>query len=306
MVAVDSIPNEWHAFSERMDPSSDIGPFSWDDLKILLAIARCGSLNAAATDLKTSQSTVSRRLAALEADLGVRLFERTSDGVKPTEVALELIPEARRMEETATSVSTMLRNRDKRCVGRVRVALEDALAIHLVMPSVPRLLEENPGLELELLPSVAMVDLTRHEADLALRFAKPTRGDLHARRVATIGFGVFGREPNALPFDECRWVGWDASHAHLPDAEWLSRTYPAALIGLRVSNMVSLVNAVANGAGIGLLPIALGTRLDLCLLASPSDAPAMPLWLVGHVAHRKVARIRRVSEFLQDVCAKLP
>lgn len=288
-----------------MEPSPEIGPFSWDDLKILLSIARCGSLNAAATELKTSQSTVSRRLAALEADLGVRLFERTSEGVKPTEVALELIPEARRMEETASSVSALLRNRDKRCVGRVRVALEDALATYLVMPRVRELLEHNPGLELELLPGVAVVDLTRHEADLALRFMKPTRGDLHARRIATLSFGVYGHNDDARPLEELRWVGWDAAHAHLPDAEWLTRVHPAAHIGLRVSNMTSLLHAVMNGAGIGLLPMALGRQVGLTLLATPSDAPAMPLWLVGHVAHRKVARIRAVGEFLERACNEL-
>ena len=166
----------------------------WDDLRIFLAAFREGSCAAAGARLGVNQSTISRRISALERELGVRLFDRTPEGLVPTAAAEEIVPRAELFEVTAAELIGAIEGLDTRPGGVVRVASPVLIASELLAPALPAFLDEQPGLRLELIVGDAIVDLSRREADLALRFVRPDRGDLLVRRVGTLRFAVFGFE----------------------------------------------------------------------------------------------------------------
>ncbi|MBL8957013.1 MAG: LysR family transcriptional regulator, partial [Myxococcaceae bacterium] len=162
----------------------------WDDVRVFLAVARAGSLKGAAAQLAVDKATVSRRLGALERWLDGRLFLRTREGLKPSELGQRLTPHAEAMESAArgfTSTSTPGPSKPE----RVRIATTEALAARLVRSGLLDLCEAHPNLELDLLGGNRPVNLLRGEAELALRFSPPTQKSLRSRIVARLGFGLY-------------------------------------------------------------------------------------------------------------------
>lgn len=283
--------------------------FDWDDVKLLLAVCRSGSFNQAAAVLATSQSRVSRRLAQMEERLGVQLFERSVDGVTPTDAATLLLPAAEIMEQAAYSMLTSVTGVDQHVAGTVRVAVSDAIANFILLPRMSELQAAHPEITLELSPSTALIDMSRNEADLALRFVRPTRGELIVQRVGVVTMGLFALADSPwtkMQPEECGWVKWAAAYDHLPDAAWALRHYPNSRVVVRSTNLVSIVRAVRLGLGVALLPHALADEVGgLCELAHPHPLPRLPLWLVGHRAQRDVARFRIVRTFIERCCLPL-
>lgn len=166
----------------------------WDDVRFFLAAARTGSFTRAARALKTDQSTVSRRLASLEAEIGAALFERTPRGPVPTEIGERLRADAVRVEAEMLRFADTAREGDGRPRGLVRIATIESIAIHFVVPRVlPRLAGTHPEIEVALPTGIHALDLANQEAEVALRFFRSSRGDLVGRRIARLPVGVLGR-----------------------------------------------------------------------------------------------------------------
>jgi len=285
----------------------------WDDARVLLALRRAGSLSGAGERLGVNASTVSRRLDALEAALGAHLYDRTPDGVLPTAAVEGLLPHAEAMERAAADLVLAAQGREVRPEGEVRVTAPPGVAEFLLAPALPRLLRRHPGLRVSLDATVAYADLTRREADLALRTSRPTRGDLVARKLGEARWGAFAAPSYAAEMgtlrrlDQARWVTWGDDLAHLAPARLLAERVPESALVLRTSHMGAQLAAVAAGAGAVLID---AHTAKVCGLREVPIAPALlrtfpplvggALWLVVHRALREVPRISAVWRFVED------
>ncbi|RLB37713.1 MAG: LysR family transcriptional regulator [Deltaproteobacteria bacterium] len=284
----------------------------WDDLRIFLAAFREGSCAAAGARLGVNQSTISRRIGALERDLGVRLFDRIPEGLVPTAAAEEIVPRAELFEATAAELMDAVEGIDTRLAGVVRVALPEMIASELVAPALPSFMRERPGLRLELIAGDAIVDLSRREADLALRFVRPESGDLVVRRVATLRFGVFGSKEylskrRGRSTEELEWLDWDTTKAHLPDAAWLHAAFPRVEPVLRTSALGVRLRATCGGLGVSVLARPLAERYpELEAIEGLPPMPEIPVWLVGHRALRSLPRIKAVWALLEELTSEFP
>lgn len=291
----------------------------WDDARVLLALLQARTLSGAGARLGVNASTASRRLEALEAALGARLFDRTADGVLPTSLAEELAPHAEAMERAAAGLALAAQGREALPEGEVRLTAAPGVAEYLVAPALPRLLARHPRLRLAIDASVSYADLTRREADLALRAVRPSTGDLVMRRLAVVDGWLYGspgyvRKLGTLrrPGD-ARWITWGDDLAHIAPARFVSALVPPEQVVLRTSHMGTLMAAAAAGLGLvvvdrtmagasGLVAVEVAPELRRAL---PSLQGGGELWLVVHRALREVPRIAAVWEFLVEEVRRL-
>ena len=288
--------------------------FNWNDLKIFLAAYRAGSINRAAGPLQMSVSTVSRRLGALEEALGTPLFARTPDGLSPTPAGREILAAAEEAEQGARRLETALADLQGEPEGLVRLAVAESICEMIILPALPELLERCPKLQIEIVASPHLTDLTRQEADVAVRAARPTRGEeLIVKKVRDIGMRFFA-SPAYLeahgPIEDPtahRWIGRDQAHETLPDHQWLCAHLGSIPLTMRFNNTTSMQQAALQGLGIALLPRFFGTIMP-GLREVRWEGVSMPsgaLWLVTHRALRRSARVRAVWDFMEELLVPL-
>jgi len=284
----------------------------WDDLGVMLAVYRARSLAGAGAALGVDASTVSRRLKSYEASLGAALFLRTPDGLLPTELALRLAPHAEQAEAAVLAAEAAAQGAQQGVSGAVRLAAAEGVAAYLLAPAAPALLAAHPDLSLELVAGPALVDLTRREADIAVRFVRPTAGDLVMKRVATSGaYGAYAsatylegridRRPEALD-----WIGWLPEQRHLPEARLFEE-----VVGrpprFAADSTVSMVEALRAGVGVALLPAAFVELVPgLVRLPGPNADFEVGVWLVTLRPLRRVPRIDAVWRWLEGLFTTTP
>ena len=281
----------------------------WPDLRLFLALHRGGSVTSAARRLATTVSTVSRHLDALEASLGQVLFLRGPDGLTPTEAAERLLPLASEVEVRMARIAETVRPDVGEPEGIVRLATSADLAQTILLPSLPSLLARHPRLRLELHVGTELSDLARREADLAVRIGTPGPGaDLVVRPLRVTAWRVFGSRaylathPATLPLGEHVWVDQTDEWAQTPAVAWLRTHAPAATRLLRTGDLTTGRLAVAAGLGLGVLPDTLGaTTPGLVALDVPVDIPGAPLVLVAHRDTRRLAGVRAVWDFVEEL-----
>ncbi len=283
----------------------------WDDARVLLALLQSRSLSGAGAKLGVNASTVSRRLDAIEAVLGARLFDRTPDGVLPTSMAEQLGPHAEAMERAAISFSLATQGREVLPEGEVRLTTPPGVAEYLVAPALPRLLSRYPLVRLVVDASTSVADLTRHEADLALRTARPSKGDLVARKLGVFAYGIYGapgyvKQVGVLRnLQDVRWIGRADELSHLAPARFVSELVAPEQVVLRTNHVGTMVAAAAAGMGLALLDDTIARAKGLVPAQVSQELrrklPSLPggeIWLVAHRALRDVPRIAAVWEFL--------
>jgi DNA-binding transcriptional LysR family regulator len=286
----------------------------WDDLEVVLALGRAGSLSGAAARLGVNTSTIARRLDKTEATHDVHLFDRTPSGITPTELALALMPVAEAMEQAAADAVRIVADRETQPEGTVRLTAPPGLANWIIAPVLAQLRKRHPRLAIELDASVGYANLTRREADLALRAGRPTSGDLVAVRLAeaasipAVAPAVARRIGKLASTDDVDWITWGPDLVHLPDAQWIAQHVDAARIALRTSSMDAQIHAARAGLGAMLLapPFLRASglvRLDLdrALAKRTAAIPSGTLWLVGHRALRNVPRVQAVWDAILEV-----
>lgn len=278
----------------------------WDAVRYFLAVAREGSFSRAARSLATDQSTVSRRVAALEEALGRKLFERGPRAVVQSSFGAQLVAQALEVERAMLALQDRAQACEERVSGRVRVALTEGLAQHVVAPRVlPGLLERHPELAIELLTSDAAVDLTRHEADIALRFFRTPRGELVGQRVARLERALVAsraakRRLRGVAARDLPWITYVHLNFVSPERAWLDAIGAprAAIECTSVETQLALVRA---GLGVAVAPRSmLGVMPDLCVLDEVELPPMPPLeiYVVTRAAIRRVPRVAAVYEAL--------
>lgn len=290
-------------------------PPRWDDVPLFLALFRERNLTAAARRLGLDASTASRRLAALEETTLTRLFDRTRLGLAPTEAAEKMLAAAEEMERAALKLASAAQLHEVGVEGVVRISAIPGLADTHVAPRLHLLLARHPGLRLELDVRNQVTDLTRREADLALRSIRPQSGELVMKKVATYRWLAMASTERARAlgtlrsWDDAPWITWDDDLAHIPLARWVAKHASGAPPVLRTSSMLSQVAAVRSGLGVALLDEYAPTvheglapvRYARALGASASQWPVDDLWLVGHAALRDTPRVAAVWDFLVEM-----
>lgn len=301
----------WYLQERKTPTARERRTPAWlDGVPVLLAAARTGSATAAAHELDVSTATVLRRLGALEEALGARLFDRTPGGLLPTAAVELALPWAEQIEAAGLGLERELHGFERQPAGPVRLATLPAMSNWFVAPIVPALLARHPDLVLELLPASAVIDLTRREADLALRLVRPTHGDLVFKRLASVPL-VWVAAPSLLErlrpqrLTDLPWLGWDPS-VPAPERQLLDALVPDAKVVLRSTEMETLLQAARAGAGALIVGEPLAARAG-GLVRLPFATPTLPtaeLWLVAHRALREVPRVAAVWDWITEAFAK--
>jgi DNA-binding transcriptional LysR family regulator len=282
----------------------------WDDLRYALAIARNGSLAAAARALAVDNSTVFRHLNALEERLGAKVFERLSSGYRPTESGERLLDAAERMETEAIAIDRELSGRDTRLSGRLRVTSSETLAFRMLTEQIARFRVAHPGIEVELVIDNRALDLSRREADVALRATRPREPDLFGRKLADISWAVYGLSGRAPARSKARgksalvgqsFVSWAETAQGIKAARWLNDNIPRDAIVYRSSSVLNQLVAAKSGMGLVVLPCYLGDPEDgLVRVIDPIPELITELWLITHQALKESARVRAFMEIAGD------
>jgi DNA-binding transcriptional LysR family regulator len=292
-----------------MQPSDP--PLEATDLTLLLALVRGGTLARAAAALGVDASTVFRKAQRIEKRLGQRLFERSRAGYRPTELAQGLAGHAERIEAELEAARAATQTRDARVTGLVRLSTTDTVLQGLVLPALQRLAHAHPRLQYELHAGNEPVNLTRREADIALRATRRPPPHLVGRELGTIRAAVYaarpadlapGRRPPPPPdLADCAWVAPDEA---LPDhlsVLWRRRHLPRLQPQWRVNSILSVFDAVRLGLGVGIVPVFLAKTCEhLVPLTPPLPECDTQLWLLTHPESRHLRRIATVAGHLAE------
>jgi DNA-binding transcriptional LysR family regulator len=283
----------------------------WDDVRLFLALCRSRTVGLAGRALAVDASTVSRRLAALEAALGAPLFERSRDGITQTEAAERLLPVAEEVEQGVARFANQADALEREASGVVRITCPPDVAEVVVAPLLQELLASHPALRITLSPGESVLDLTRREADLALRTIRPQSGDLVMTRLTSARWQVVASPALARRLGTLRdlaaapWIGWGEAFANLHAARWLAKHARGAEPVVR-SDSLRLHLAVAQaGVGVALVPEPsvrhfrlVPVKLAKSLRAAADELPVDELFLVTHRALREVPRVKVVWDLL--------
>src|SRR5690606_4327459 len=254
---------------------------AWDDVRFFLALARHGAVRPAGASLGVSHTTVARRVEALEERLHVRLFDRTPDGYHLTPAGQGMIPAAERVELEIAGIERELLGRDERLEGTVRITCTDEYLADSVVRGLSELCRIHPGIDLEIAPSHRAFDLSKREADIALRIyrsGKMPPDHLLGRRLTAIHYAHYVALAHAQRLDpevvgtNSRWLGWGTRKA---DEEWVSRTsYPQIPVWGSFGGTALQLQAARAGLGIAMLPCFVADRQpDLRRLRCDDRAP---------------------------------
>src|SRR5512141_2297637 len=241
-------------------PAQRRAGLDWSNLRFFLELVRTGSLSRAAQRLAVDRNTVARRVASLEEELGLALFERGPQGWTRTAAGEELAELARRVEEDVLAVARHAGARDRAIDGTVRLTTAVHLSAYLLAPGLPALRERHPGLVLEIVADQRAFDLTRREADLALRMGRPRDAGLVMRKLADVAHGLYAStaflrgRARAVDFDADPFIGFDDSLTSTPQERWLARVAPERRVVFRCNSTASLLAAAKHGVGVALLP----------------------------------------------------
>jgi DNA-binding transcriptional LysR family regulator len=271
----------------------------WDDLRTFLAVARHGTLSAAARKLGVTQPTMGRRLAAMEARTGARLLQRLPDGYALTPLGEAVLGNAERAEAEVLAAERAITGKDVALEGVVRLTTVDTLAARIVAPALAELQSRHSGIIVELVPDTRSLSLSKREADIALRLSRFEGHEVAARRVGTLAMGLYASRQlvERGDLDGTRLVTGLDDQAHLPEARWLREAYPDASIGFRSNSREVQLHATLAGAGIAALA---RYRADIepgLIRLDPAKSDLVrDMWLGVHVDMRHMPRVRAVTD----------
>jgi DNA-binding transcriptional LysR family regulator len=243
----------------------------WADLPFFLALSRAGSLRAASDMLRATHATVNRRITQLEAFYGVRLFERSVEGLSLTAAGEELLPMAIKAEEAILRGRRKLSGLDQKPIGRVRISTPPGLTEGILAPILASFTQKHPDIDLEIVVTNAFQDLTRHEIDVSVRIAHSVSDDVVGRKLLQYASGIYATRdyvekyaPTAGPQGEgLTWLGW-GDRETLPD--WVRKSpFPKATLRHTIREATMQIAMVRAGVGMSTLPI-------LCRIFIPNSS----------------------------------
>ncbi len=279
---------------------------NWDDYRLFLAIARAGTLSGAARLLGVTHSTVFRRLGGFEDHLGVRLFERLPSGYVLTAAGEAMQQATARIDDEIAAIRRQVTGQDQRPSGTIRITTTDLLAVGVLPRHVAAFRAEWPGIEIEVVVADTVLDLTRREADVALRIGNPAQETLVGRQVGRLAFAVYGAAaPRARGLDDPAdgdWIGYGSAHG--PLSRSLARWWPQMRQVYRTNSIIAAHAAAQAGIGLAALPcVVADCDSALVRAASLPEDFMLDLWLLTHEDLRQTARIRIFLDFMAAALA---
>lgn len=286
---------------------------AWDDFRLIKAIADVRSLPAAAALLGINHSTVFRRLGQIEEALGAKLFERHRSGYTLTTPGEEMVALAQRVDDDITAFTRKMAGREISPAGELRVTTNDSLLVHLLTPLFGKFRQACRDVRLDVVLANQELNLSKRDADVAIRATDNPPENLVGRRIATIAWALYGRsdtfpEPDAIDREsllERDWVSLGDNLATLKAVKFVQEHISPERIGYRVNTVLGLAEAVEQGLGIGHLPCFIGdVRQGLIRLGPPIPEFSADLWILTHPDLRHSPRVRVFLDFLADEVAK--
>jgi len=277
-----------------------------NDLRLVALIAQTGSLSGAAKRLGVNHATVFRRITQLEERVAVRLFERTGGRYHATPAGDELARAGARMDDTATQALLRVAGQDLRPSGAVRISTTDSLALTLLCPIMTQCRAQYPQITLTVSVDNHAANLSRRDADIAVRPTGLPPEHLIGKRIAPLHFGVYGAKRylnssaklTALSAHE--WIALDASQSVHRTLSWLEGFKPLVEVGLRANSFGSIRQACIEGLGLAMLPSFMGDATPaLQAVGDPVPECATELWLLTHPDLRETTRVKVVYQLLQ-------
>lgn len=272
----------------------------WQDVRIFVALARHGSLSAAARMLAVNHATIARRLHSLEQSLGEKLVERRPEGYVLTPAGTHALEAATDMEQAAQILGRGMT--DGAPSGLVRINASPGLSSGFLVSRLPALATRYPKLDIDLAPALRSISLERHEADIAIRFDRPKDGDFIARKVATVGYGFYGTEDACLSVENGSdpvLIGFNEADANLSASTWMTRHFPRARVAFRAKDQFLQAIAARSGIGLALIPHYIGRsdpelrRCDLGAVPASKE-----VFVLTRTRDKKDASIRVVADEL--------
>jgi DNA-binding transcriptional LysR family regulator len=280
---------------------------AWDDFRLVKAIADTRGLTGAAERFGVNHSTMFRRLGQIEDALGIALFERHRTGYALTTAGEEMVALAERMDDDVTAFARKLAGRELSPAGELRVTTSDSLLVHLLTPLFARFCGQCPDVRLDIILANQALNLSKRDADVAIRAGDSPPETLVGRRVARIAWALYGRAadfPRAGAvdlggLDRRPWVSLGDDLAALKVVRFVREHVPPERVVYKVNTVLGLAEAVEAGVGVGHLPCFVAdVRPSLVRLAPPEPRFAADLWLLTHPDLRHSARVRVFLDFL--------
>lgn len=294
----------------------------WDHLRYALAIGAAGSLVGAARALGVNHTTVLRRLDALEAHLGSRLFDRQRSGYQPTEAGLALLQQARQIADRTAEIERQVLGQDRELGGVLRVTTAFVVMDHLLPQPLADFARAYPGIEVEVVENAFLVDLasrhadtdqgwTRREADVALRLSGQVADYLVGRQLGITQCRVYalrgapGLPQDMTPIDvlarDAPWVAFERDGSSRVYDLWLRQRLAKSNVRVRVDIFNAKAAMLRTGVGVGVLPTFMQARHpELVAVSEPIPELALPVWMLTHPDLRQTARVRAFMQFVGD------
>lgn len=284
----------------------------WNDIPYFLAVAEKGSLLRAAESLSVNHSTVFRRINNLEDKLGIRLFDRLPDGYSLTQAGESVLEHARIAENSIHSFERTVVGKDYQLSGEIRITAPLSLAVKVLAPCVAKFRAKHEGIKIDIIVSDTEHDLSRREADLALRATTSPPEYLVGRKVCELKWHVYSSKSyitkNGQPkkMDDLvnhKLVGADETLQRVDAYKWFTKSYPSKNFVTTASDMSTISSLCAEGLGVTLLPSDYSDH-NLLRLFKTEPGFYAELWILTHPDLRNVARIKMFSNFLYDYLKK--
>lgn len=276
--------------------SAKLQDLTWDDLRFLLAVQRAGSFAAAGQMLRVNQTTVARRIEALQASIGTRLVDRSASGCRMTDAGLRACAIVETMEAAATELESQVGRRDTNVEGTVRITSAEGFVPTLVR-ALAELRARYPRLAFELLTATHTLNLVQREADLAIRMTADSQPSLLSRRLGATPWALYASEGYSRrkgPADRLEGhdvIGFVDPLTRSPGGVWLAREAKGAHVVLRVNNVVSALSAAGEGFGLATAPAYMAHREPTLRRVRPGAVGKSEIYAV---THRELARVPRV------------
>ena len=288
--------------------------WQWDDVRFFLAVSREGSLSRAARALGVDHVTVSRRIAALERQLGAKLLIRTPEGFAASSAGQAILRQCEAMEVAALDLERRVAGHDAQLTGSIRLTTTEALASHVIVPHLATLRERYPELQVELVTGVRSLDLTRREADMAIRLARPTAPSLVCRKLGALGFALYaspryvaehGSPQRGHGLAGHRLISYVGTPGSGFGPLFMGEALEGARIALRSNSPCVQAKAAAGGLGISELTCLIGDDYPGLMRIWPEEEPLLrSVWLITHEDLRRSAKIRVLSSIIVDAFAR--
>ncbi|HLJ05286.1 MAG TPA: LysR family transcriptional regulator [Acetobacteraceae bacterium] len=273
----------------------------WEDIRHFLAVAQSGTLSGAARKLSVDHATVSRRLAALEAALDVRLVDRLPRSCRLTNIGRQVLERAVEMESGAHSVSRLAKAAHAPLVGRVTLSAPPVLVTHLLVERLARFRAAYPDIRLSVQAQGQRVSLRRREADVALRLVRPDEAGNVIRKIGKMAFGLYAHRSYAHLTAPERWqfIAFDQTYTDMPQQRWLLGIAGDRPVACELNHIGEHLIALRAGVGVAGLPCFLGDReSDFVRIYEDIPSFSRDIWLVVHRDLRKTPAVRAVMDFV--------